>query len=372
MITKADIIRVAYENGFEDVGFTTADPFPDHKQLLLERSEEYEWAEAVGLNLLSGTDPTTILPNAKTIIVLMEVYFRKSYPRSIEGNFGRCYLDDDRVTRDGLSKRIKAFRSFLRDNGIDSKVPFNLPHRVAAARAGMGTFGKNCLFYSNKVARGGSWTLPIAFVIDEAFEPGVPTMEIDCPDWCRNTCIAACPTKALKGNSRIDPRKCISYLTYFGEGITPLELREPMGMFVYGCDRCQNVCPRNQPWLAQELPMNDKVAAKADYFELSRLLHMDREYFETKIWPHMFYMSYQDIWRWKMNVARVMGNSRDEKYIADLARAFEDNKDERVRGMTAWAIGNIGGPEALTALKGLIDETSDLVKEEIQRAKKIC
>jgi len=351
MITKFDIIKAAHAHGFEDIGFTTADPFPEHKQLLIDRRKEYEWAEAAGLKLLNGTDPTTILPNAKTIIILMEVYFRKSYPRSMEGNFGRCYLDDDRVTRDGLSQRIKAFRSFIRDNGIDSKVPFNLPHRVAAARAGMGTFGKNCLFYSNKVARGGSWTLPIAIVIDVAFEPGVPTMGIGCPDWCKNACIAACPTGALKGNCRIDPRKCISYLTYFGEGITPLELREPMGMFVYGCDICQNVCPRNQPWLARELPINEKVAAKADYFELSRLLHMDKKYFETKIWPHMFYMSYKDIWRWKMNVARVMGNSRDEKYIADLVRAFKENPDERVREMAVWAIGNIGGPEALTALE---------------------
>lgn len=73
-----------------------------------------------------------------------------------------------------------------------------------------------------------------------------------------------------------------------------------------------------------------------------------------------------------MNVARVMGNSRDKKYIVDLVRAFEDNTDERVRGMTAWAIGNIGGQEALTALKGLIDETSDLVKEEIRTAKEFC
>ena len=197
-------------------------------------------------------------------------------------------------------------------------------------------------------------------------------MEVGCPDWCRNACIAACPTRALEGNSRIDPRKCISYLSYFGEGITPLELREPMGMFVYGCDRCQNVCPRNQPWLAQELPVNEKVVAKEKYFELSRLLHMDRQYFETYIWPHMFYMSSEDLWRWKMNVARVMGNSRDEKYITDLARALEENPDERVRGMTVWAIGNIGGPKARTALSGLSDETSDLVKKEIRQAKDCC
>jgi epoxyqueuosine reductase len=111
----------------------------------------------------------------------------------MEGHFGRCYLDDDRITKDGLAQRIKAFRSYLRDNGIDSKVPFNLPHRVAAARAGMGTFGKNCLFYSNKVARQGSWVLPIAVVVDHPFTPDAPTIEMGCPDWCRNTCIAACP-----------------------------------------------------------------------------------------------------------------------------------------------------------------------------------
>ena len=72
MITKSDIMKAAYEHGFEDVGFTTADPFPDHKQLLLDRREEYAWAETVGLHLLDGTDPTTILPNAKTIMIPLE------------------------------------------------------------------------------------------------------------------------------------------------------------------------------------------------------------------------------------------------------------------------------------------------------------
>ncbi len=153
MVTKQKIIQVAHECGFEDVGFITAEPFESHREFLSSRQKEYGWAEAVGLDLIKGTDPKEILPGAQTIIVLLEVYFRKAYPQSMVGHFGRCYLDDDRVTKDGLMKRIKAFRSYLSDNGIDSKVPFNLPHRVAAARAGMGTFGKNCLFYSNKVAR---------------------------------------------------------------------------------------------------------------------------------------------------------------------------------------------------------------------------
>jgi len=348
VVSKKNIIAEAGKNGFEDVGFTTADPFDSHRKFLEDRKEEYGWAEDVGLQLMAGTDPKTIVAEAKTVIVLMEVYFRKAYPHAMEGHFGRCYLDDDRVTRDGLSKRIKAFISYLRDNGMQAKVPFNLPHRMAAARAGMGTFGKNCLFYSNKVARKSSWVLPIAVVVDHEYEPDQPTVEMGCPDWCRNACIAACPTRALKGNGTIDPRKCISFLSYFGDELTPEELREPMGLYVYGCDRCQNVCPRNAAWLANDLDKNQKVFEKSEYFDLSRLLHMDVSYFETKIWPHMFYMSSNDLWRWKMNVARVMGNTNDVKYIPDLKKAYDENDDERVRAMISWSLEKLNGSKSKT------------------------
>jgi epoxyqueuosine reductase len=368
MITKEEIIQKAHECGFGDIGFTTAEPFDIQKNILQERYEAYEWAIKMGLDLMTGTDPKKILPQAKTIIVLMEVYFHQAYPKSLEPHFGRCYLDDDRITKDRLAKRVKAFRSFLSEKGIESKVPFYLPHRIAAARAGLGTFGKNCLFYSNKVAGQGSWVLPITVVVDREFAPDAPTMEIGCPDWCRNACLTACPTGALKGPRHIDPRQCISFLSYYGRGLTPLELREPMGLWIYGCDRCQNVCPRNAPWLARELPMNPITAAMAEDFKLDRLLHMDAQYFNTRIWPRMFYMSEKDLWRWKMNVARVMGNTLNEQHIPDLARAFQENTDERVLGMIAWALGRIGGLKARETLTMALPGKEGLVKEEIEAA----
>jgi len=350
------------------VGFTTADPFDSHLEYLKHRREEYAWAEGAGLRLMDGVNPKTVMPAARTIIVLMEAYFRKAFPRGMEGHFGRCYLDDDRVTKDGLSRRIKAFRSFLRDGGIDSKVPFNLPHRVAAARAGMGTFGKNCLFYSNRVARRSSWVLPIAVVVDREYDPGVPSVEMGCPDWCRNACIAACPTRALKGNGTIDPGRCISYLTYFGQGLTPLELREPMGIYVYGCDRCQNVCPRNAAWLAADLPVNARTAAKEKDLHLPALLHMDKAYFQARVWPHMFYMGPDRLWQWQMNVARAMGNTRDPLYTKDLIRAFKENPDDRVRCMCAWALGRIGDRAAGAALETFLPGASETVAEEVRQA----
>ena len=368
MLSREEVIAKAVECGFEDTGFTTAEPFDAQRAILEERREEYEWAIAAGLDLIAGTDPRNILPGAKSIIVLMEAYFREAFPASLERHFGRCYLDDDRMLGNRLGKRVKAFRSFLRDHGIDSKVPFHLPHRMAAARAGLGTFGKNCLFYSKRVAAGGSWVLPIAVVVDQAFPPDEPTLEIGCPDWCRNACLAACPTGALQGPQKIDPRRCISFLTYFGAGLTPREMRAPMGLNVYGCDRCQNVCPRNAPWLARGLKANEKAAGMAEDFRLEKLLRMDRAWFTEKIWPHMFYMPPADLWRWKMNVARAIGNTRDEVYVPELAEAYRREEDERVKAMAAWALGRIGGPEARQWLDRFLPQSAGLVREEISAA----
>jgi len=193
--------------GFDDIGFTTAEPFDSQKEVLLSRHEEYNWIIESGFKLLEATDPKNLYPNAKSIIVVIASYFKEDFPASLVGKFGRCYLDDDRITQDGLMLKVYEFQNYLRDNGIDSIIPPNLPHRIAAARAGLGTFGKNSLLYSNKLVRGGSWILPIPYIVDQEFTPDDPTYEIGCPKWCKNVCIIACPTGALKVWQRAHPQR---------------------------------------------------------------------------------------------------------------------------------------------------------------------
>jgi epoxyqueuosine reductase len=79
-------------------------------------------------------------------------------------------------------------------------------------------------------------------------------------------------------------------------------------------------------------------------------------------------MSDADLWRWKANVARVMGNLRDEAYIPDLVRAFGESGDERTGAMIAWALGRIGSPEAKRALEAFLPDSVDPVREEILAA----
>ena len=43
MVTQEQIIKHAQTLGFEDVGFTSADPFDDHKKLLVQMPDEYGW-----------------------------------------------------------------------------------------------------------------------------------------------------------------------------------------------------------------------------------------------------------------------------------------------------------------------------------------
>ncbi len=367
-LTKEQIIEHATKAGFEDIGFTTAEPFSEHQEVLASRKKSYEWTEAAGAGLFDGTDPKRFLAGAKSIIVVVEPYYRAAFPASMVGKFGRAYQDDDRILKGGFSERFTDLLKYLADNGIESAAPFNMPHRLSAARAGLGDFGKNCFFYSHKLARQSSWVIPLPIIVDQEFAPDEPTVEVGCPEWCKNACIAACPTAALKAPRKMDPRKCIAYLSYYATDLPSPDMRERMGTWVYGCDRCQDVCPRNQPWLAQELPVNENVALKAEHFDLPSLLHMDRAYFESNVWPHMFYTSPDDIWRWHMNAARSMGNSLDTKYVADLGRGLRENADERVRRMCAWALGRLGGAQAKAALEGALERSDGKLRDEVESA----
>ena len=84
MLTKEDIREKARSLGFEDTGFTGPEPFEEQKKILQERMEGYAWAMEMGLDMIGGTDPHTILPGAKSIIVIMEAYFRQEFSDALE------------------------------------------------------------------------------------------------------------------------------------------------------------------------------------------------------------------------------------------------------------------------------------------------
>jgi len=82
----------------------------------------------------------------------------------------------------------------------------------------------------------------------------------------------------------------------------------------------------------------------------------------------MFYMPADQIWRWQMNAARAMGNTRDQRYVDDLADAVRSNPDERVRAMAAWALGRIDGVRAREKLVEFERLSEGILLEEVTAA----
>ena len=79
--------------------------------------------------------------------------------------------------------------------------------REAAARSGVGFYGKNTLLITR---RHGSWVVLGTLVTDVELEP-TPPLGLDCGD-CR-LCIDACPTGALDEPGTLDATRCLSYWT---------------------------------------------------------------------------------------------------------------------------------------------------------------
>ena len=111
--------------------------------------------------------------------------------------------------------------------------------REAAARAGVGFYGKNTLLITR---RHGSWVV-LGTLVTEAELDATPRLGADCGE-CRLR-IDACPTGALDEPGVLDSTRCLSYWTQSRASI-PVEYRAPLEDRVYGCDICQDVCPWNR------------------------------------------------------------------------------------------------------------------------------
>jgi epoxyqueuosine reductase len=235
-----------------------------------------------------------------------------------------------------------------------------LLERDLARRAGLGWFGKN----TNLLSVGkGSYFFLGALLLDLPLEPDEPFIGDHCGTCSR--CLEACPTGAFVSPYVLDARRCISYLTIELKGPIPRELRPLVGDWIYGCDVCQEVCPWNR-----KAPRTKEPAFRArpglTLPELAPLLAMTQEEFSRRF-------KHSPIKRAKRrgllrNVAVALGNSQDRAAVPALAAAMHD-PEALVRAHAAWALGRLGGIEAIAALsEAQAAEVESTVQEEIALA----
>jgi epoxyqueuosine reductase len=208
-----------------------------------------------------------------------------------------------------------------------------LLERDFARRAGLGWVGKNTMLINT---RRGSFFFLGAVLTDLELATDEPFTGSHCGT-C-TACLEACPTNAFPAPFVLDATKCISYLTVELRTPIPLELREPMGNWLYGCDVCQDVCPWNRHSGDQPtaFPHDPELA----WLDPAELLSLSADDFRTRF-------KITSLWRNRRigllrNAAIVLGNIGDERALPALEKALADNDEEDViRDAAAWAIERI-------------------------------
>jgi Uncharacterized Fe-S protein len=290
----AEIKEYGLNLGYSRVGITNADDFTEFAEEMRTRGEEYDFFTKGRRDPLKGSSPKAIIPFARSIIVLIWDYAKTAFPPELVGKIGRvyqgrCYNPPSSYVTGAI---FDLMQQFLKNKGMRVEASLALPDRRAAARAGVATFGKNNFAYADGI---GSFIVIRTLVVDAELNYDQPTVTSKYPENCTR-CIDACPSKALYAPFRLNPKRCLPFNAWktvntpelnLTDSI-PRELRPCMGQQVHGCDICQEVCPRNQARLKSRPPDDAFLENIAAGFSLVKLLHLDDEFYETRVRPIMY------------------------------------------------------------------------------------
>lgn len=220
-------------------------------------------------------NPALLYPHAQSCLLLSVSYYnpRPPDPGAEYGYVARYAvgLDYHTVIADKIAKlkesvEEKLGRPLLARSYTDDVELFE---PGLAARHGAGFIGKNSLVIAPRLL--GSYHFLAELFTDLSLEAEMP-YEGSCGKCVR--CSVACPTDAIVSEKELNANLCISFLTIENKGGIPIELREKMGNWVFGCDICQEVCPYNQkppetPW--QEFKPEEGAGHYLNLFELLAL-----------------------------------------------------------------------------------------------------
>ena len=292
--------------------------------------------------------PRHVLESVRSVVMLA-VNYRTAEPRPPAANEGRVarYAWGESDYHGLLREKLRMLADFLhverpgcRTRGVVDTAP--LLERDFARMAGLGWFGKNTMLINTRT---GSWLFLAGLLTDFELEYDQPHDTSHCGTCTR--CLDACPTDAFPEPYVLDARRCISYLTIELRNPIPRELREDMREWLFGCDICQDVCPWNR-----KAPVSVEPAFQPerdlDPADAVALLAMNEAQFRGRFRNSP--LSRPKRAGLLRNAAIVLGNRGDHAAVPALVGALRD-AEPLVRGAAAWALGRLGGSEALAALQ---------------------
>ncbi len=331
-MTAAELAQLADDLGLDAVGAAPAEPYVDTERHIRERRARGLFAD-MRFTMAQpevSCHPETLLPGARTVVSAAHCYYVPGpEPGAGEGRLPRYTWSDGyaelRRKLDELGRRLGGSYRVL----VDANQHVD---REAAARSGVGFYGKNTLLITR---RHGSWVVLGTLVTDVELE-ATPRFETDCGS-C-TLCIEACPTGALDDPGTLDSTRCLSYWTQAPESI-PVEYRGELGSSVYGCDICQDVCPWNRG--VEKRRADDALPGAAEpTVSLVEWLEADEDALVERF--ERLYVPRNDGRYLRRNALVAAGNVGGERERQVVER-YVDDPDELLREHARWALARLEG-----------------------------
>lgn len=155
-----------------------------------------------------------------------------------------------------------------------------------------------------------------------------------------SACLPACPTGALIEPGLLDATLCLAYWLQTA-GPIPRHLRAAVGDRVYGCDDCLAACPPGSGVL-------DMASDSKGRIDLVKILASSDTELEAEV-GH-WYVPKRNMDYVRRNALVALGNSGDRDHVEIIA-GWLGNGTALMRGHAAWALGAIGGREAVRVLE---------------------
>lgn len=355
---KAEIIAYSKIIGIDKIGFSTADPFVELKERLVNQQDLGFQSGFEEKDIEKRVGPELVLSEAKSIIAIALAYPSKmknaplSTRKERRGLFCRASWGEDyhRILKDKLSKLEEFILAKLPSARIASMVDTGeLADRAVAERAGIGWSGKNCSIITEEF---GSYIYLGEMITTIPLPADQPITE-RCGTCTK--CIDACPTGAIVQGGQLDSNKCIAFLTQTKTFLAD-EYREKLGNRIYGCDTCQQVCPDNKgkDFHLHTVMEPDPEIVKPQLKEL--LFLSNRQFKET-------YGSLSGAWRGKKPLQRnaiiAIAHYKDVTAIDDLDKLLREDPRPVIRGTAAWTIGKLDTDKSKLILNAAKEREKD-------------
>ena len=340
MTLKNEIKAYCDEIGVDLFGVTSTEPFERYLSELDARKDHYEqrWGYRIE-NWKKMATPKKIMPDAKSVIVIG--YYFLTPPPGEEGHRGKM----GRIVAFGhlaILKRVRLLAKFLESKGHQAVTGGH--RKEAAIRAGLAQVGKHCLLINEKY---GSWVAYQSIITDAELEIDEPCTDDVCGD-CEK-CIEQCPTEALYEPCRVNPLKCVCGLLTAPE--IPQEHWDKMGLYILGCDVCQECCPKNdglEPKQGVESLLPGWIGVDP---LLAEMLKLDEKGFQKRVIPHItrkvtgsVVLGFMTRYGWVKKLLKKMKGGGSKETVPETF-VTASSKLEVYKRNAILAAGTIGSPD---------------------------